>query len=76
MITQQDKAEAEALVAEMPEPYKPLVQLRRVGWQSGFAHLPGRMLYNIVSGPASERIGSTVTAESMWSKGYRTEVVL
>lgn len=52
---------------------RPAVVLKKAGWQEGFKHLPGRWLYNVVSGDYAH--GSTVTIESMKSRGFRVEVV-
>lgn len=51
----------------------PRVVLKKHGFQEGFGTLPGRWLYNVVSGDYAA--GSTVTIESMKSRGFKVEVV-
>ena len=52
---------------------KPRVVLKKHGFQEGFGTLPGRWLYNVVSGDYAH--GSTVTIESMKMRGFKVEVV-
>jgi len=52
---------------------RPLVVLKKLGFQEGFGTLPGRWLYNVISGDYAH--GSTVTIESMKMRGFRVEVV-
>ena len=52
---------------------RPLVVLKKHGFQEGFGTLPGRWLYNVVSGDYAH--GSTVTIESMKARGFKVEVV-
>jgi hypothetical protein len=52
---------------------RPTVVLKKAGWQEGFGHLPGRWLYNVISGDYAH--GSTVTIESMKMRGFKVEVV-
>lgn len=52
---------------------RPLVVLKKHGFQEGFGTLPGRWLYNVVSGDYAH--GSTVTIESMKMRGFRVEVM-
>jgi len=52
---------------------RPLVVLKKHGFQEGFGTLPGRWLYNVISGDYAH--GSTVTIESMKMRGFKVEVV-
>ena len=52
---------------------RPLVVLKKHAFQEGFGPLPGRWLYNVISGDYAH--GSTVTIESMKMRGFRVEVV-
>lgn len=52
---------------------KPMVVLKFAGHQPGFGTLPGRDLYNVISGDYAH--GSTVTIESMKMRGFKVEVV-
>lgn len=70
MISTTDRQLAEHEAANAGKPW---VLLRKVGFQSGFGNLPGRMLFNVVGGQYAE--GSTVTLETMLRQGFRIEVV-
>ena len=48
---------------------RPLVLVKYCGLQEGFATLAPRALYNVVGGPVA-LLGSTVTLESLFAKGY------
>jgi hypothetical protein len=54
-------------------PGKPVVLVRYVGLQEGFATLPPRPLFNIVGGPATVTLHSTVTLESLLAQGFEVK---
>lgn len=57
--------------ASVPLP-KPLVTVKYLALQPGFATLAPRALYNVVDGH-KDLIGSTVTLESLFAKGYEVK---